>query len=142
MRIHVKNPVGRTPMLSGAVRFGRIEKGVVQLTPNEFDKQVLRARKPVMVNFSAPWCKPCQAFTPTVQQIAAECKKMLKVAQVDVEAYPELAKRFGITRVPTLVFFQKGKALSDFVGLRPKGEVVEQIETWVPKTKGVSGTED
>ena len=99
----------------------------IVVTVNNFEKEVLRSDKPVLVDFWATWCGPCRMLAPTVAAIAEERAEVLKVGKVDVDQEPELARRFGIMSIPTLILFKDGQAVRQTMGYQPK----EALEAWL-----------
>lgn len=83
-----------------------------------FEKEVLKSKTPVLVDFYAIWCGPCHDFAPVLEQLAAETSK-LKVAKVDIEKEPELAIKYGIRHVPTICIFKNGEIVADDSGYKP-----------------------
>ena|SRR5688572_13584181 len=92
-------------------------KSVHELGDLNFDSTVVRASGTVLVDFTAGWCPPCKKLTPIVERIAEEASGRLSVGSVDVDAWPDLASRFRIRGVPTLVVFQDGKEIARRTGL-------------------------
>lgn len=90
---------------------------VSHVTSENFERDVLGSATPVLVDFYATWCMPCRMLSPVVDRIAAEYAGRLKVLKVDVDSEPELADRYGITGVPTLLFFSGGALRDSLVGL-------------------------
>ena len=90
------------------------------LTNENFEKEVLRSDKPVLVDFWATWCGPCRMLAPVIAQIAEEQEDKIKVGKVDVDEQPELAYRFGISSIPTLKVFKDGQVVKSSVGVIPK----------------------
>ena len=98
------------------------------LTNSNFEQEVLSSDKPVLVDFWATWCGPCRMLAPTVEAIAEEKADVLKVGKVDVDQEPELARRFGIMSIPTLILFKNGEAVKQTMGFQPKDALLAWIE--------------
>ena len=98
------------------------------LTNSNFEQEVLGSDKPVLVDFWATWCGPCRMLAPTVEAIAEEKADVLKVGKVDVDQEPELARRFGIMSIPTLILFKNGEAVKQTMGFQPKDALIAWIE--------------
>ncbi|MBQ4001153.1 MAG: thioredoxin [Lachnospiraceae bacterium] len=98
------------------------------LTNSNFEQEVLGSDKPVLVDFWATWCGPCRMLAPTVEAIAEEKADVLKVGKVDVDQEPELARRFGIMSIPTLILFKNGEAVKQTMGFQPKDALLAWIE--------------
>ncbi len=101
--------------------------GVVQVTDEDFDAQVLRSAEPVLVEFSAPWCPPCRALEPLVAEVARETAGRLTVCELDVGSQAAVAARFQILVVPTLMLFHRGAVLGRESGLVPRERILELI---------------
>ena len=97
------------------------------LTSENFENEVLKSDKNVLVDFWASWCGPCKMLAPTIEQIAEECDSF-KVGKVNVDDEPDLAEAYGISSIPTLILFKDGKAADMLVGLRSKDEIVKWAE--------------
>ena len=96
----------------------------VTLTKENFEQEVLRADKPVLVDFWASWCSPCMALAPTVDEIADE-QTAIKVGKVNVDEQPELAREFRVMSIPTLMVFKNGELARREVGGRSKEEILD-----------------
>jgi len=93
-----------------------------------FDEVVLGAKTPVMVDFWAPWCGPCRALAPTVEELAEEYQGKVTFAKVNVDENPKVASRYSIRSIPTLLVFKDGKPMAQVVGLRPKSELKQHLD--------------
>jgi thioredoxin 1 len=90
------------------------------ITTPEFETEVLQSETPVIVDFWAEWCGPCRAVAPVLQQIADERADELRVVKVNIDEEPELAARYGILSIPTIVLFKGGQPAAAAVGAQPK----------------------
>ena len=99
---------------------------VVTLTVSNFEEEVLRSEKPVLVDFWAAWCGPCRMLSPLVDEIAEE-NPQIKVGKVNVDEQTGLAAKFGIMSIPTLLFFKDGKNVDSSVGVVPKAAIEKMI---------------
>ena len=88
--------------------------------------EVMNSNKPVLLDFWAPWCAPCRMVAPTVEEIASE-RVDIKVGKINVDEQPELANKFGIMSIPTLVVMKNGKIVQRVSGVRPKNTILEML---------------
>ncbi|MGK8264492.1 thioredoxin [Moraxella nonliquefaciens] len=100
---------------------------IINTTDASFDKDVLQADKPVLVDFWAAWCGPCKAITPILEELDAEYSDKFQIVKVNVDDNPETSARFGIRSIPTLFVFKDGQKVDTVVGSRPKSEFVELL---------------
>lgn len=100
----------------------------LELNAGNFEEEVLKAAQPVLVDFWAPWCGPCRSMAPIIEELAGEFAGRAKVAKVNVDENRELAARYGVMSIPTLVFFKDGKVVEQIVGFTPKGVLVKKLE--------------
>jgi len=98
----------------------------LNITANNFHDEVLKSDKPVLLDFWAPWCGPCRMVVPIVEEIARE-RSDIKVGKVNVDEQPELAGRFGVMSIPTLVVMKDGKVVNQQMGARPKAQILAML---------------
>ena len=100
---------------------------VIRLTKENFQAEVMQADKPVLIDFYADWCGPCQMVSPIVDEIAGE-RSDIKVCKVNVDEQMELAQSFGVSSIPTLVVISCGKLVKHAVGAQPKSAILDMLE--------------
>jgi thioredoxin 1 len=103
-------------------------KNVLVVNDRNFDEEVLKSDKPVLVDFSATWCGPCRQIAPFIDQLASEYAGRAKVAKLDIDESPNTAARYGIRGVPTLYVFKDGKVVAQQQGAVPKTVIAQLIE--------------
>ena len=99
---------------------------IVHATTQSFEQEVLRADKPVLVDFWAAWCGPCRMLAPGLEELAGEAD--FKIVKVDVDAEPALAMQFGIESIPTLLVFRNGQLAGRSVGLVSKADILRMMQ--------------
>jgi thioredoxin 1 len=100
----------------------------LQVDGTSFETEVLNATTPVLVDFWAPWCGPCKMITPIVEELASDYDGRVKVVKVNVDNNQELAARFGIRGIPTVMIFKDGQVATSFVGLKSKADLAAAID--------------
>jgi thioredoxin 1 len=103
-------------------------EGVLELTDDNFEQEVLSASTPVLVDFWAEWCMPCRMIAPTIDEIAREFNGRVKVGKVDTDSNRDVSVKFGISAIPTIILFQNGQIVRKFVGVTPKAEFVRELQ--------------
>ncbi|MBK1781114.1 thioredoxin TrxA [Advenella sp. WQ 585] len=98
-------------------------------TESSFNADVLKSDKPVLVDYWAPWCGPCKAIAPVLEEVAKEYEGRLQVVKVDVQDHPEVAAQFGIRGIPTLMVFKNGEAVATKVGAVNKAQLTSFIDS-------------
>jgi len=99
----------------------------INLTNQNFEEEVLNSEKPVLIDFWATWCGPCKMIAPVVTEIAEEYKERVKVCKVNVDEQAELAIKYQVTSIPTLILLKKGQILKSTVGFHSKSEIEEML---------------
>ena len=102
--------------------------GTQKVTKANFDAEVVRADKPVLIDFWAPWCGPCKMLGPVIEEVADEVASRAKVCKVNIDEEPALASRFGISSIPTIMVFRGGKVAGSAVGVRPKALIEDMLK--------------
>jgi thioredoxin 1 len=109
---------------------------ILTLNDDNFDDQVARADGPILVDFWATWCGPCKVIAPRLEEIAGELAGQARVAKVNVDENGDLANRFGIRSIPTLIVFKDGKVVDQMVGAAPKEQIRRMLQRHVAGAAG------
>ncbi len=102
---------------------------VTELSRDNFEKEILKSDKPVLVDFWAPWCMPCKLIAPTVEKLAEEMKGKVSVLKLNVDENPDIATELSIMNIPTLVLFKDGKEISRITGVNSKEAIEAKINS-------------
>ena len=100
---------------------------MLTITNDNFEQEVLKSDKKVLVDFWASWCGPCRMLSPVIDEIAKETDKV-KVGKVNVDEESELATQFAVMSIPTLILFENGKPVKQMVGAQPKSAILRMVE--------------
>jgi thioredoxin 1 len=98
------------------------------VTDQDFEQKVMQSDKPVLIDFWAEWCVPCHMVSPVVEEIAREHADALSVGKLNVDDNPEIARRYGVMSIPTLIVFKDGQEKARVVGARGKDAILREIE--------------
>ncbi len=101
-----------------------------ELSTEEFD-QAVRSERPLVVDFWAPWCRPCKAIRPILEELERETEGRVEFAGVDIDNYPEVAARYDVLSIPTVILFANGEPKETLVGARPRGHFVKAFGPWL-----------
>jgi thioredoxin 1 len=100
---------------------------VTTLTDGSFDEEVQAATEPVLVDFWAEWCGPCKMVAPILDEIATEQAGKVRIAKLNVDENPDVARRYGVMSIPTMILFKDGAEADRLVGARGKGQILEAL---------------
>ena len=106
-----------------------MSENVKEFTTGDFDQEVLKSDKPVLVDFWAEWCGPCRAIAPIVEELANEYAGKVKIGKVDVDANNEVASQFAVRSIPALLIFKDGAVVNQIVGAVPKVKITDILDT-------------
>jgi thioredoxin len=104
---------------------------VHELTDGSFEQEVLQADRPVVVDFWAPWCGPCRAVDPILEQLEAESDGRVLFAKLDIDEHPNAAARYGVLSIPTTILFEGGEARETVIGARPRSHYERAWAQWL-----------
>ncbi|MBT3310759.1 MAG: thioredoxin [Desulfobacterales bacterium] len=102
-------------------------ESVLEINDNNFETEVLQSEKPVLVDFWAPWCGPCKAISPVIEDLAGSFSDKIKFTKCNVDDNPVTPGKFEIRSIPTLIFFKNGEVIDQIVGMVPKTKLEEAI---------------
>jgi thioredoxin 1 len=108
--------------------------GIVTLTTSTFDETVAASDQPIVVDFWAEWCGPCKLIAPILGEIATE-QPGITIAKLNVDENPEIAMRFNVMSIPTLLVFDKGELAKKLVGAKGKGQLLQELNEFLPTSR-------
>jgi thioredoxin 1 len=100
----------------------------IQVTDQTFDETVINSEKPILVDFWADWCGPCQRIAPVLEELATELEDKLVIGKLDVDDNPDTAQAYGVLSIPTLLLFKGGEPVDRIVGAYPKAQLLQRLE--------------
>jgi len=106
-------------------------ENIIHLTDQNFESEVLKANSPILVEFWAPWCGPCRAMAPVLEEMASEYKEKIRVGKLNVDENPVTATNYQILSIPTLILIEKGEIQKKIVGATPKKRLVDELGSWI-----------
>lgn len=106
-----------------------VSQNMITLTTSTFENDVLKATRPILVDFWATWCGPCRMVGPILEELAQEMSDVLSVAKLDVDAEPTIAGKYQIMSIPTMILFKDGKEVTRLMGAMPKAAIKQRIES-------------
>jgi thioredoxin 1 len=119
--------MSKSPVPMRAV-FGTEEHMAMQFTDENFEAEVMKSDKPVLVDFWAPWCGPCQMMGPVIDALATEVTTV-KIGKLNVDENPDTASEFGIMSIPTIKVFKGGQVVKEWMGVQSKDKLKEELST-------------
>ncbi len=105
-----------------------MNEGIVELTTENFETEVIQSDRPVLVDFWAEWCAPCRMLAPTIDEIAQDYADQIKVGKLNVDHHGDIAARFAIRGIPTILVFQNGEVHDQMVGAGSKENILKMVE--------------
>ena len=103
-------------------------EAIVEVSDSNFESEVVNSDVPVLIDFWAPWCGPCRAIAPIVEEISTTYEGKIKVGKMNVDENQATTMKFGIRSIPTLIMFKGGEAIDQIIGAVPKGEIERVVE--------------
>jgi thioredoxin 1 len=110
-----------------------VSENIANVDQNSFQKAVLDSQKPVLVDFWAPWCGPCRAVAPVVEELAKDYQGKIEFAKVNVDESPFVASKYGVMSIPTIIVFKGGKPVQQAIGYQPKDQLKKLLDNALAK---------
>lgn len=106
-------------------------ENIITITKDNFEDEVVNSSIPVMVDFWAPWCNPCRMIGPFIEQLADEFLDKAKVGKINVDEQPDLAIKYGVMTIPTVIVFKNGEEVEKSIGTKGKADFAEMINKYI-----------
>jgi thioredoxin 1 len=100
---------------------------LITITDDNFEEEVIKSDKPVLIDFWAVWCGPCRMVAPIVEELASEYEGKVKIGKLDVDSNQQTSIKFGVRSIPTILIFKDGKVKETIIGAVPKKNIVEKL---------------
>ncbi len=104
---------------------------MLEITQDNYEKEVTQSKEPVLIDFWAPWCMPCKIIAPTIDQLAVELAGKVKIAKCNLDDSPEVATNLSVLNIPTLIIFKGGEEVARIIGVNSKEAIVAKIQAVV-----------
>ena len=104
------------------------QKKMINLTDDNFEKEIHGSESPILIDFFADWCPPCQILSPILEKLEKEFQGKVIFAKINVDAAPQTSQKFKINPIPTVILLRDGKAVSGFIGLKPEEDIRKWLE--------------
>ena len=121
------NPSEKWGFETASRKDDHMAEGIIEIDDGSFDTEILQSDKPVLVDFWAPWCGPCKAIGPVIEELATEYGDKVKFAKCNVDDNPATPSKYGIRAIPTLIFFKEGNVVDQITGMVAKAKLEETI---------------
>jgi thioredoxin 1 len=108
-----------------------MSEGIIELTTSNFDNEIAKTETPILVDFWAVWCGPCRMVTPELEKLYAEKKDVLRIGKLNVDENRDIAVRFTISSIPSLLLFKNGEMVKKIVGAMPKDKILAEIKDFI-----------
>jgi len=103
----------------------------IKISDESFDEEVIKKGKPILVDFWAEWCAPCKQLGPILEEISEEYKEKITIGKLDVDENPEIAGKFQIRGIPTILYFNNGELIDTKVGISSKDDLIQWLEKYI-----------
>ncbi len=103
----------------------------IKISDESFDEKVIKKGKPILIDFWAEWCGPCKQIAPILEEISEEYKEKITIGKLDVDENPEIAGKFQIRGIPTMLYFNNGELIDTKVGMSSKDDLIQWLEKYI-----------